>query len=81
MLTSVLITGDHGSSLIPPLLSAGAQHHQLINFIKRFYKQYDTKEQLYNNVYCDTILELIFVETDKGSSALEPITYYQYEIL
>ncbi len=40
-----------------------------------------TKEQLCNNVYCDTILEAVFGEADKGWTVLESMTDDQYETL
>ena len=56
-------------------------NNDCILFIKRFYEQCDTKEQLCNNDYRDTIFETVFGETDKGWSVLDAMTDDKYDLL
>ena len=74
---------NRGSATPPSLspMSTYLLNEDCISFIKGFYEECDTKEQLCNNEYQNTVLEAVFVEADKGWSVLESMTDDQYETL
>jgi hypothetical protein len=80
---SVPTVVNRGSAMPPsvPPMSTFLLNEDCISFIKRFYEECKTKEQLCKNEYRDTILEAVFGEADKGWSVLESMTDDQYETL
>lgn len=56
-----------------PAMSAYLLNEDCIGAIKWFNEDCDTKEQLYNNEYCDTILETVFGMADKDWNVLESV--------
>ena len=74
---------NRGSSTPPnvPPMSTYLLNDDCISFIKRFYDQCDTIEQLCNNEYCHTIVDADFGKADEGWSVLDALTDDQYDLL